>query len=183
MAPMISQMKEKSNQAGVRGLVILPTRELALQTGTVLKRLLKYSNLRYSLIIGGHDYTGQFESLVSNPDIVIATPGRLLEVMLGTQFSFKSLQFLILDEADQLMETQYKDQVYQLIQQFNKDRVTILLSATIPESLKDFSVIGMREYSLVRLTTEYQLSSDLELHAMEVNTDLKPALLLDFLRN
>jgi superfamily II DNA/RNA helicase len=93
-------------------LIIVPTRELALQTGTVAKKLLKYSTLKYSLIIGGHDYTGQFEALVSNPDIVIATPGRLLEMVLATQFSFKSLQFLVLDEADQLMEAQYKEQVY-----------------------------------------------------------------------
>lgn len=81
----------------------------------MVKKLLKYSTLTYSLIIGGHDYTGQFESLVSNPDIVIATPGRILEVLLGTQFSFKSLKYLIMDEADQLMEKQYKDQVYELV--------------------------------------------------------------------
>lgn len=70
-----------------------------------------------------------------------------------------------------------------MIQKLNKDRVTVLLSATIPESLKEFSVVGMREYSLIRLTSEYQLSHDLELHAMEVKTDLRPALLVDILRN
>ena len=183
MLPMVSQLKEQQSIAGIRALILVPTRELALQTGNVTKKLLKYSNMKYSLIIGGHDYTGQFESLVSNPDIIVATPGRLLEMVLATQFSFKSLKYLVLDEADQLMEAQYKEQVYQLISRLNKDRVTVLLSATIPESLKEFSVIGMREYSLVRLTTEYQLSQDLELHALETQTELKPALLLDLIRN
>ncbi len=84
MVPMISKLKEQSPVAGIRGLVLVPTRELALQTGNVCKKLLRYTNLKYSLIIGGHDYTGQFESLVSNPDIVVATPGRLLEMVLAT---------------------------------------------------------------------------------------------------
>jgi ATP-dependent RNA helicase DDX54/DBP10 len=84
LIPIISQLKSKSLEVGIRSLILVPTRELALQTATVVKQLIKFSNLQYSLIIGGHDYTGQFESLACNPDIVIATPGRLLELMLST---------------------------------------------------------------------------------------------------
>lgn len=140
---------------GIRALVLVPTRELALQTAQVLKQLIKHSNLSYTLIIGGHDYTGQFESLAINPDIVIATPGRLLELMLSTQFQFKSLEYLVLDEADNLMEKQHREYVYSIVEKCNKQRATILLSATIPESLQDFSVVGMKEYQLIRLSAEY----------------------------
>ena len=86
LIPILSMLKQKLDQVGVRALILVPTRELALQTAQVLKQLIRYSNLSYTLIIGGHDYTGQFASLAINPDIVIATPGRLLELVLSTQF-------------------------------------------------------------------------------------------------
>lgn len=58
LIPIISQLKSKSLEVGIRSLILVPTRELALQTATVVKQLIKFSNLQYSLIIGGHDYTG-----------------------------------------------------------------------------------------------------------------------------
>ena len=112
LIPILSMLKQKLDQVGVRALILVPTRELALQTAQVLKQLIRYSNLSYTLIIGGHDYTGQFESLAINPDIVIATPGRLLELVLSTQFQFKALEYLVLDEADNLMEKQHREYVY-----------------------------------------------------------------------
>ena len=112
LIPILSMLKQKLDQVGVRALILVPTRELALQTAQVLKQLIRYSNLSYTLIIGGHDYTGQFESLAINPDIVIATPGRLLELVLSTQFQFRALEYLVLDEADNLMEKQHREYVY-----------------------------------------------------------------------
>ena len=58
-------------------MIILPTRELALQTASNLKQLGKFNDLKYSLLLGGHQLEGQFEAIASNPDIIIATPGRL----------------------------------------------------------------------------------------------------------
>jgi len=66
---------------------MLPTRELALQTASNLKALIKFYDIRYSVIVGGHGYEGQFESLASNPDIIIATPGRLMQLLEETKYS------------------------------------------------------------------------------------------------
>lgn len=95
-------------------LIVLPTRELALQVSAVLKKLIRFyeskdengennteqKKLKHALIIGGHNYEGQFEELASNPDIVIATPGRLMEILKETEFSIKRVQYLVFDEAD-----------------------------------------------------------------------------------
>lgn len=182
LLPLLNQLGEKNSTFGVRLLVLVPTRELALQTSSVVKQLLKKSNLTYSLLIGGHDYIGQFESLAANPDIVISTPGRLLEVLKETEFTLKKIQFLVLDEADNFFEQGYKDQLNELVGLINPDRQTILLSATIPESLKNFAQVGMREYIFAKIDSEYTLNDDLQLHFFEVKSGEKEALLVHLLQ-
>ena len=81
-------------------LILSPTRELTLQTHSVLKSLLKHSDLRCCTLIGGESIDQQRSALAENPDIVIATPGRLLHMLTETGISLKSVEFLILDEAD-----------------------------------------------------------------------------------
>lgn len=75
--PLVNKLKAHARIVGHRALIVLPTRELALQIATVLKTFIKNTDLTYSLLVGGHGLEGQFESLASNPDILIATPGRL----------------------------------------------------------------------------------------------------------
>lgn len=79
--PMIHKLEKHSNIVGTRAVIISPSRELALQTSSVVKSFTKFTDLVHSVIVGGHGFEGQFESLASNPDIIIATPGRLLHLM------------------------------------------------------------------------------------------------------
>jgi superfamily II DNA/RNA helicase len=76
------------------------------------------------------------------------------------------------------MEKQHKEYVYQIIEHCNKNRTTILLSATIPESLQEFSAVGMREYQLIRLSSEYQLSDQTYMHLFEISSEQKVSLLI-----
>jgi len=85
--PLVNKLKQHSEKVGARALIILPTRDLALQTLNVLKDFTRYTDLRRCLIVGGHTYEGQFESLSTNPDIIIATPGRLMQLMEEMNFS------------------------------------------------------------------------------------------------
>ena len=73
-------------------------------------------------MLGGHDYEGQFESLAANPDIVIATPGRLLEILKETDFSLKKIEMLVLDEADNFFELGYQEQLNELIGIIGQER-------------------------------------------------------------
>lgn len=178
LLPLVDMLEKRTGLIGARLLILVPTRELALQTSTVLKKLIKFTDLKYSLLIGGHDYIGQFESLSTNPDIVIATPGRLLEILKETEFSMNRIQYVVLDEADNFFEMGYREQLVNIVDRVNRDRQTIMLSATIPKSVKEFAQAGMREYVFARLDSEYNLSEKLQMHFFLVKTLEKTPLLI-----
>lgn len=79
--PILQRLKEHSKVVGVRCLIVCPTRELAHQTMTFCRKLGKFTNLKYTLLVGGNELEGQFERLAQNPDIIIATPGRVVHHM------------------------------------------------------------------------------------------------------
>lgn len=81
LLPIINKLQSHSQIIGARVLILIPTRDLADQITRVLKSFLHKIDLRYSLILGGHTYEGQFESLSINPDLIIATPGRLIQLL------------------------------------------------------------------------------------------------------
>lgn len=183
LIPLIDVLEKKTEVFGARALIIVPTRELALQTSSVLKKLIRGTNLTHSIVVGGHTYEGQFESLTSNPDIVIATPGRLVEILKQTDFTLKRIQALVLDEADKLFEAGYREQLDEIIEMVGRQRQTIMLSATIPDVLTDFARAGMREYVFAKIESEYTLNQNLEMHMLLVKTEEKVALLSYILTN
>lgn len=97
---MIERLKSHSARVGARAVVLSPSRELALQTMKVVKELARYTDLRTAMIVGGDRIEDQFTQLATNPDIVVATPGRLLHVMMEMGMDLKSLEYLVFDEAD-----------------------------------------------------------------------------------
>ena len=81
LLPLINKLQAHTQIIGARAIILIPTRDLADQMTKVLRSFLHNIDLRYSLILGGHDYEGQFESLSINPDIIIGTPGRLVQLL------------------------------------------------------------------------------------------------------
>jgi ATP-dependent RNA helicase DDX54/DBP10 len=81
LIPLIERLEKHSSVVGTRSLILAPTRELSLQILNALKEIGKFTDLRFSIIVGGYGYEGQFESIASNPDVIIATPGRLMEIL------------------------------------------------------------------------------------------------------
>ena len=104
LLPMINKLKCHSKVVGARALVLIPTRELAEQISKVLRQFVKFTDLKYTLLLGGHTYEGQFESLSTNPDIIIATPGRLMELLQETDLKLGRVEMIVYDEADMLFE-------------------------------------------------------------------------------
>jgi ATP-dependent RNA helicase DDX54/DBP10 len=182
LIPLIQLLEKHSETVGTRALLLLPNRELALQTVSLLKKLVKETDLRYSILLGGHDYEGQFESLSSNPDIVVASPGRLMELLEHTEFSFQTLEFLVIDEADYLFESQFIFQMNKIFSQLNRLRQTLMFSATIPDSLETFARSGTKEFRIVKLDSEFSLSPSLEMDFFVINDADKKALLVKLLR-
>ena len=132
LLPTLHQLLSRANpDAGSRALVLLPTRELALQVFNACENLAKHTNLVTELITGGDDIDEQSKALAGNPHIVIATPGRLIKHIEKERTDFFKLDVLIIDEADRMLDMGFSDDVLTIVDSCNVDRQTLLLSATL----------------------------------------------------
>lgn len=181
--PMVQKLKAHSVKVGVRGLVFAPTRELALQTFIFIKAMTKFTDLRSIVLMGGDSFDEQFTSLASNPDIIVASPGRLLHLCIEAKYSLSTVEYVVFDEADRLFEMGFAEQLQELLALMPSTRQTALFSATLPRSLVDFATAGLSNPLLIRLDADTKLSEDLRNVFLSVQTNSKDAMLLYLLKN
>lgn len=129
--PMLQQMSRK----GKMGLVLLPTRELAIQVQETLEKLAKPLGLRTALIMGGVKPGRQIKELKQKPHVIVATPGRLIDLMEQKIAKLDKVGVLVLDEADRMLDMGFAPQLKRILAQVPKDRQTLLFSATMPEQI------------------------------------------------
>lgn len=132
------------------GVVILsPTRELAMQTYGVLKELMAHHVHTFGLIMGGSNRSAEAQRLANGVNILVATPGRLLDHLQNTPgFMFKNLQCLIIDEADRILEVGFEEELKQIIKLLPKKRQTMLFSATQTRKVEDLARISLKREPL-----------------------------------
>ncbi|NXI70493.1 DDX54 helicase, partial [Anseranas semipalmata] len=182
LVPMFERLKAPS-PAGARALVLSPTRELALQTLKFTKELGKFTGLKTALVLGGDKMEDQFAALHENPDIIIATPGRLVHVAVEMNLKLQSVEYVVFDEADRLFEMGFAEQLQEILARLPGSHQTVLFSATLPKLLVEFARAGLTEPMLIRLDVESKLSEQLKLAFFHVRGDDKPAVLLHLLRS
>ena len=129
--PMIQRLAQVKG----RGLVLLPTRELALQVSEALQSVGGSLGLRTAVVIGGAPEGPQKRSLEKNPRVIIATPGRLVDFLDQKVLSLSTVQILILDEADRMLDMGFAPQLNKILRTVPKDRQTMLFSATMPPEI------------------------------------------------
>ena len=186
LLPAIDILKEHSVVIGMRCLILSPTRELAIQTMKFAKEFSRGRHLRIALILGGDSMNEQFQALHDNPDIVIATPGRLVHVIHEMNLKLSSVQILICDEADRLFEMGFAEQINEVCSRLPEERQTALFSATLPSSVVEFARAGLRQPTLIRLDVDTKLSEGLKnIHLRVTEGDKWAALLhlLDYVIN
>ncbi|KAI7741412.1 hypothetical protein M8C21_000872 [Ambrosia artemisiifolia] len=131
------------NGTGV--VVICPTRELAIQTHAVASDLLKYHSQTLGLVIGGAARRGEAERLVKGVNLLVATPGRLLDHLQNTKgFIFKNLKCFVIDEADRILEANFEEEMKQIIKILPKTRQTALFSATQTKKVEDLARLSFQ---------------------------------------
>lgn len=182
LLPLFEKLKIHVPQ-GARALILAPTRELALQTLTFTKELGKFTDLRAAVILGGDSMNEQFSAIHENPDIIIATPGRFLHVIMEMDLKLQSVEYVVFDEADRLFEMGFKDQLHEILGRLPVSRQTLLFSATLPSLLVEFSRAGLNDPILVRLDVDNKLSENLQMAFVQCRNEDKIAVLLYFLRN
>lgn len=135
------------NGTGV--LILSPTRELAMQTFGVLKELMTHHVHTYGLIMGGSNRSAEVQKLLNGINIIVATPGRLLDHMQNTPgFMYKNLQCLVIDEADRILDVGFEEELKQIIKLLPARRQTMLFSATQTRKVEDLARISLKKEPL-----------------------------------
>ncbi|XP_066201455.1 ATP-dependent RNA helicase DDX18 [Saccopteryx leptura] len=135
------------NGTGV--LILSPTRELAMQTFGVLKELMTHHVHTYGLIMGGSNRAAEAQKLANGINIIVATPGRLLDHMQNTPgFMYKNLQCLVIDEADRILDVGFEEELKQIIKLLPTRRQTMLFSATQTRKVEDLARISLKKEPL-----------------------------------
>jgi len=132
---VLSGISERAGPRGTRALVLAPTRELAIQIAEAFRTYGRHLNLRYAVVYGGVGQRPQVEALRRGVDVVIATPGRLLDLHGQGHLKFDGLRHVVLDEADRMLDMGFIRDVRKIVAALPRRRQTIFLSATMPEAV------------------------------------------------
>lgn len=155
--PIMSKMNYAN---GVETLVITPTRELAMQISEELYRLGKYMGVKTATVYGGQSYSRQIKQVQSGANIVVATPGRLLDLLDGKKIEI-SPSFIVLDEADEMLDMGFIDDVKKILSLLKGQSQRLLFSATMPEPIKKIADKFLKNPKLVQITTEEKTNKDI----------------------
>lgn len=135
--PVIEKL---DNKKGTKCLILCPTRELALQVKDEINKVLKYiSGVLVTCIYGGESYERQIRDLKQKPQIVVGTPGRVIDHLNRKTLHIDKISTLILDEADEMLKMGFKDDMETILSSIKNDHQTLLFSATMPPFIKDIT--------------------------------------------
>ncbi|KAI1735745.1 ATP-dependent RNA helicase DBP10 [Xylaria scruposa] len=184
LIPMVQTLKAHSPNMGARALILSPSRELAIQTLSVAKDFTRGTDLKTMLCVGGDSLNEQFANMSANPDIIIATPGRFLHLLVGyVVFWLAKMQYVVFDEADRLFEMGFAAQLQEILHSLPLTRQTLLFSATLPSSVTEFVRAGCQDPVLIRLDADTKISPDLEAAVFSVKGAEKLGTLLHILHD
>ncbi|KAI9281866.1 ATP-dependent RNA helicase HAS1 [Sporodiniella umbellata] len=182
---MLYRLKFKPRN-GTGAIIVSPTRELALQIFGVAKELLKHHQMTFGIVIGGANRKAEADKLVKGVNLIVATPGRLLDHLQNTRgFVYKNLKALIIDEADRILEIGFEDEMRQIIKILPEDRQTMLFSATQTTKVQDLARISLKKgplYINVHENRDTSTADGLEQGYVVCESDRRFLLLFTFLR-
>lgn len=149
---VIPLAEQLTHGGGVQALIVSPTREIALQTQAFIELFGKNRALKAACLIGGVKMKPQLDALKSNPDIVVATPGRLLDHIERRTVKVDKVKELVLDEADHMLDLGFLPQVRKIVARLPRDRRTMMFSATMPGAIEELARTLLRDPLRVDIT-------------------------------
>lgn len=186
--PIIQQLYQKvdTNRKGkrkIKALIITPTRELAIQIGESLAAYGANTDLKYSVIFGGVKQGKQTEELQQGVDILVATPGRLLDLIGQGIINLSSIEIFVLDEADRMLDMGFVHDVKRLIKLLPTKRQSLFFSATMPDEIVKLSASILNNPSSVSVTPVSSTADTIKQFLYHVDKKDKNALLLEILKD
>ena len=179
--PILNHLLKENNTGGkrkIKALVVTPTRELAIQIAESFTAYSQFTNLRNTVIFGGVKQSKQVASLQQGVDILVATPGRLLDLMNQGYISFSDLKYVVLDEADQMLDMGFIHDVKKIIAKLPLKRQSLFFSATMPKSIVDLSQKMLGNFKRVTIKPQQATAEKVEQGVYFVSKNNKPKLLI-----
>ena len=167
---------------GPRALILEPTRELASQVETAIRDYARFTNLKVTVVYGGVGYGRQNDELKAGTDIVVATPGRMLDHLEQGTVRFDKVEFLVLDEADRMLDMGFLPDVRRLVEKCPRQRHTSLFSATIPPQIETLIQWAMHEPETVEIGARRTPADTVKHVIYPVADSQKTDLLLELLK-
>lgn len=179
----LNQKKVKTRPARTRVLVLTPTRELASQINQSVKDYGKFIKVSSTVIFGGVSANKQIEQTCKGMDIIVATPGRLLDLMGDGHILYDQLEVFVLDEADRMLDMGFFNDVKKIIKKLPKERQTLLFSATMPSDISKLANSLLKNPAKVEVTPEASTVDKIEQKINFVERSNKPLLLASILKD
>ena len=182
--PILQQMHDRQKPVSdgrPRALILAPTRELAEQVAETIKRYAQFLPLKVTALYGGVKLSGQEKKLKAGIDIIVSTPGRLLEHMDQSNTDLSSIEFVVLDEADRMLDMGFITYVQAILKKTPKKHQTLLFSATISQGVKELSNTILNKPSVVSAAEQNAIADTVEHVVYPVEEDQKAELFVKLL--
>jgi len=167
---------------GTRHLVMAPTRELALQIETEFKKIGKYQKFSITTIVGGVDFSRQIRELKNKPNVIVATPGRLIDHIGKNRLDFKNLQTFVIDEVDEMFKNGFKEEIDQIVDVLPSIKQTMLFSATISPNVKKIVKETCYDAKYITVSSGKNVNKNVKQSYIIIKEEEKLDTLIDLLR-
>src|SRR3954451_2743424 len=182
--PMIDILHQGRSRARMpRSLILEPTRELAMQVAENFEKYGKYHPLSMALLMGGVQMGDQVKALEKGVDVLIATPGRLMDLFGRGKIMLTDCKLLVIDEADRMLDMGFIPDIEEICSKLPKDRQTLLFSATMPPPIQKLAAKFLNEPKRVEVARPATANINIEQRLVEVRADRKKDALRDILRH
>jgi ATP-dependent RNA helicase RhlE len=180
---MIPALEKLNVGQGLQVLALCPTRELAQQVSDDTEALAKGTSIRSAAIFGGVSYGPQIQALEQGYEVLVATPGRFIDHMQSNRVDLSKVAYLILDEADRMLDMGFRPQIEQVLRGMPKQRQTMLFSATMPHGVHDLALRITDEALWIEAAPPGTTAEGIEEFFYSVKPEKKPDLLLDLFKD
>lgn len=177
LLPLLTHIDRNPNNSI---LILTPTRELAAQVKeTVLQLIKRIRSLNIALLIGGEPIFKQFTALRRNPNIIVGTPGRIMDHILRRTVHLEDVRYLVLDETDRMLDMGFSDAIKEIVRHIPSERQTLMFSATIPYTIEKLSQKYLNNAEHITIGSQTQPHQLIKQETLQVTTGNKYTLLLD----
>lgn len=164
--PLVERLDEENGN--IQGVVLTPTRELAVQVAEEINKIAQFKKITALPIYGGQDITRQIKALKKRPQIIVATPGRFMDHMRRRTIRLDAIEIVVLDEADEMLNMGFIDDIKEILKEVPENRQTLLFSATMPRAIQEIAQQFMTDPTLISVKPKEVTVPNIEQQYMEV---------------